>query len=289
MKKRAIKREAKVAELHIERVKLSQLKPHPKNPRKHPKQGTPEWDVLLASLEHDYFDPMVWNTRNKMLVSGHLRKKVLMSMGVTEADVVVVDYDENTHIARMIAANKAIGEDDKFKLTELFGGLAKVEGFNLSLTGFSLAEVSGLVDVDDEVDRDRTEGSDSTERADARIAELLTALGEPTYNVEEGDVYLVDKRIAILGAVNPDQLTEELAKWIAPVKGSPEYKALGKNVSLPSRLAVGPEAFILVDNVLDRWCSGKRWIVVCPTTLSAATLLTVARAANKSSVTITKL
>lgn len=93
-------------------MSIRRLREHPRNPRTHPKQGSDEWEALKKSLEHDYFDPIVFNRRNGFLVSGHLRYKVLLSMGIEEVDVVVVDYDENTHLARMIAANTQSGQND---------------------------------------------------------------------------------------------------------------------------------------------------------------------------------
>ena len=39
--------------------------PHPKNPRKIPKEDSDEIRTLDASLEHDYFDPLIWNKRNR--------------------------------------------------------------------------------------------------------------------------------------------------------------------------------------------------------------------------------
>lgn len=142
--------EGKTASLSIETLPLASLKPHPRNPRKHPAKDSPEWKVLEASLKHDYFDPIVWNTRNGQLVSGHLRCKVLTSMGYQSADVVVVDYDEPTHIARLMAANKAIGENDLPKMKELFTDLKTVEGFDMAVAGFSLPEVDDLFGIPDE-------------------------------------------------------------------------------------------------------------------------------------------
>ncbi|MBU2177444.1 MAG: DNA modification methylase, partial [Gammaproteobacteria bacterium] len=109
----------KDAVLEIQRVKLADVKIHPRNPRIHPKPGSAEWESLKASLIHDYFDPLVLNTRNNMWVSGHLRSKVLLAEGYVHADVVVKDYDEETHYARMIAANKQIGEFDFPALKDL--------------------------------------------------------------------------------------------------------------------------------------------------------------------------
>lgn len=143
--------EGRTAALTIERLPISKLIPHPRNPRVHPEPGSPAWKTLQNSIEHDYFDPLVWNKRNGMLVSGHLRRKVLEASGFVEADCVVVDYDEPTHIARMIAANKAVGENNDEVLKELFDEL-KIEEFNLDLTGFYSSEVEQFLASDSQAD-----------------------------------------------------------------------------------------------------------------------------------------
>jgi DNA modification methylase len=83
---------------------------HERNPREHAEPGTPKWNALSRSLAEDYFDPLVLNRRNRKLVSGAFRRKVMLHDGFTVADVVVVDYDEETHYARMIAANRHFGD-----------------------------------------------------------------------------------------------------------------------------------------------------------------------------------
>jgi DNA modification methylase len=117
----AVKKE--YAELRKEARELATLKPHPENPRKHPAPGSKEWKTLAASLAHDYFDPIVLNERNGLLVSGHLRTKVLLHLGYKTADVVLVDYDDDTHRARLVAANAQAGKDDRDKLDALFSSL----------------------------------------------------------------------------------------------------------------------------------------------------------------------
>lgn len=129
---------SKAAELTIERLSLGELLPHPKNPRKHPEPGTSEWESLRKSLEHDYFDPLIWNRRNGMLVSGHLRKKVLAASGFTHADCVVVDYDEDVHVARMLAANRLTGEDDMEAMAKLLDEFHADKTFEFALTGWNL-------------------------------------------------------------------------------------------------------------------------------------------------------
>jgi hypothetical protein len=139
--KRISTSEAGVAALNIQRIPIAELKPHPRNPRKHPNPGSKEWETLKASLNYDYFDPIVVNQRNGLLVSGHLRSKLFAEMGVTEADVVVVDYDEHIHMARMLAANKPFGSNDKASMKAIFAELVGVGEFDLDLTGFLEFEI----------------------------------------------------------------------------------------------------------------------------------------------------
>lgn len=127
----------KIASLTVERLTLP-LAEHPQNPRVHPKPGTKDWELLRVSLRDAYFDPMVWNKRNGKLVSGHLRQKVMLSEGFTGADCVVVDWEENVHLARMISANRGMGEDDSKAMRKILDELSKSQGeFDLRLTGLS--------------------------------------------------------------------------------------------------------------------------------------------------------
>lgn len=132
------------ASLHMEKIELVQLKPHPRNPRIHPMKDSPQWNALKKSLESDYFDPIVWNRTNGLLVSGHLRTKVLMDAGFTHADAVIVNYDEATHLARMIAANRLQGEDDAALMKDLFEEL-DTGAFDMELTGFSESELEDIM------------------------------------------------------------------------------------------------------------------------------------------------
>lgn len=139
-----MKNTEKAACLSVRRIPISELRPHPRNPRKHPPPDSAGWATLRDSLRHDYFDPIVFNTQNNMLVSGHLRTKVLLADGYTHADCVVVEYDEPTHLARMIAANKLIGEDDDEALSRLVAELESA-GVDPALSGFGEKEVQKLM------------------------------------------------------------------------------------------------------------------------------------------------
>ena len=138
----------KSATLEVRRVKLSDLKPHPRNPRNHPDPGSEEWNALKKSLKADYFDPLVVNSGkthaelSNVLVSGHLRCKVLISEGYTHADAVVKDYDEARHVQVMLRANNQTGTWDEKILADLLNGIGKDD---LDLTGFDGAEIDRLL------------------------------------------------------------------------------------------------------------------------------------------------
>jgi len=137
----------KRAELKIKTMKIEELKPHPQNPRKHPPKGSEQWNALKTSLEHDYFDPIVFNERNGLLVSGHLRAKVLRESGFTHADAVIKNYANDVHIARMIAANQLQGEDDFQMIKDLIEEI-DTGAIDLELTGIPENEIAEMMAPD---------------------------------------------------------------------------------------------------------------------------------------------
>ena len=127
---------------------LADLKPHPKNPRRFPEPGSAEWESLRRSLAADYFDPIVVNSGKthkalkNVLVSGHLRVKVLIADGYTHADAVVKDYDEARHVQVMLRANNQTGEWDETMLAELLKDIPEPD---LDLTGLDLRKIDRLI------------------------------------------------------------------------------------------------------------------------------------------------
>lgn len=130
--------------------------PHPKNPRKIPAEDSDEIRTLDASLEHDYFAPLIWNKRNRMWVSGHVRAWRMRVKGYTHLDVVVVDYDEDTHLARMLAANAHSGTNDDDKLATLLTSLRESQVDPVLALMASLPEAPvppGEADAEPQIDR----------------------------------------------------------------------------------------------------------------------------------------
>ena len=128
----------------IEKKNTADLLPADYNPRKDLKPGDTEYEKLKRSIEQfGYVEPVIWNQTTGHVVGGHQRLKVLMDMGMTEVDCVVVAMDEDKEKALNIALNKISGDWDKDKLALLIADLQGAD-FDVSLTGFEPAEIDAL-------------------------------------------------------------------------------------------------------------------------------------------------
>lgn len=128
----------------IEKKNTADLLPADYNPRKDLKPGDAEYEKLKRSIEQfGYVEPVIWNQTTGRVVGGHQRLKVLMDMGMTEVDCVVVAMDEEKEKALNIALNKISGDWDKDKLALLIADLQGAD-FDVSLTGFEPGEIDAL-------------------------------------------------------------------------------------------------------------------------------------------------
>lgn len=130
--------------MQIEKLKTELLIPADYNPRKDLKPGDPEYEKLKRSIEQfGYVEPVIWNKTTSHVVGGHQRLKVLIDMGITEVECVVIEMDEEKEKALNIALNKISGDWDKDKLALLIADLQGAD-FDVSLTGFEPAELDAL-------------------------------------------------------------------------------------------------------------------------------------------------
>ncbi len=128
----------------IEKRKVTNHLPADYNPRKDLKPGDAEYEKLKRSLEQfGYVEPVIWNKTTGRVVGGHQRLKVLIDMGITEVECVVVDMPEDKEKALNIALNKISGDWDKDKLALVIADLQGSD-FDVSLTGFDPAEIDDL-------------------------------------------------------------------------------------------------------------------------------------------------
>ena len=130
--------------MQIEKLKTELLIPADYNPRKDLKPGDPEYEKLKRSIEQfGYVEPVIWNKTTSHVVGGHQRLKVLLDMGITEVECVVIEMNEEKEKALNIALNKISGDWDKDKLILLIADLQGAD-FDVSLTGFEPAELDAL-------------------------------------------------------------------------------------------------------------------------------------------------
>lgn len=128
----------------FEKKRTSELLPADYNPRKDLKPGDAEYEKLKRSIEQfGYVEPVIWNKTTGRVVGGHQRLKVLMDLGFTEVDCVVVELTDEKEKALNVALNKISGDWDKDKLALLISDLQGAD-FDVSLTGFDPAEIDDL-------------------------------------------------------------------------------------------------------------------------------------------------
>ncbi len=195
----------RIAAIEIVRLKVEEIRPHPRNPRSHPKPGSKEWLIVQRSLENAYFDPLVWNRKNHMLISGHLRWRVLQEMGFDEVDVSAVECDEETHYALMIHANRHQGEFDTEILTAL---LAEIEtaGLDAALAGFDHKAMMAMLEP--------PKIEDDTEQTAELVSKAEKLLEK--WKVKEGDCYQIGSHRLLCGCCeSPDNWQALLGDGLA--------------------------------------------------------------------------
>ncbi|EIT2383761.1 ParB N-terminal domain-containing protein [Enterococcus faecalis] len=130
--------------MHIKKMKLSDLKPAPYNPRIKLEQGMAEYENLKNSLlEFGFVDPPIFNKKTGCLVGGHQRVAVALDLGFEEVEVSIVDLPLKKEKMLNVALNNIEGSWDNDKLTEL---LEELETDELTLTGFNQEELDELLD-----------------------------------------------------------------------------------------------------------------------------------------------
>lgn len=174
--------------INIQTVNISKLNPSPYNPRKDLKPGDVEYDKLRRSIEEfGYVEPIIWNERTGNIVGGHQRFKILLQLGYSEVECVVVDLDAQREKALNVALNKISGEFDIPMLTELLHDLD--DGvFDVTLTGFDVTEMEDLFK-----DRKSAQVKEDDFDADKVAAEIETPISK------RGDIWLLGKHRLMCG------------------------------------------------------------------------------------------
>lgn len=89
--------------VNIIKMKLADLKPAEYNPRRISDEAFAGLGQSISRF--GMLANIVWNKRSGNIVGGHQRYKQLLEMGETEADVIVVDLDDNEEVSLNITLN----------------------------------------------------------------------------------------------------------------------------------------------------------------------------------------
>lgn len=96
--------------MQIQKVSAARLNPAAYNPRRDLKPGDRDYEKLKRSIEEfGFVEPVVWNQATGNVVGGHQRLKVLLDMGETEIDCVVVDLGPEKEKTLNLALNRIQG------------------------------------------------------------------------------------------------------------------------------------------------------------------------------------
>lgn len=136
--------------IEITYKKLSDLKPHPRNPRVHP-------DIQISKLvksmgEFGFTNPIITDLDN-MILAGHARYMASKKKGLEEVPVITIPLTGDDALAYMVANNK-IQESSEWDLELLKHNFDKlnVEGYELKHTGFDDASIYNILnEKEDEI------------------------------------------------------------------------------------------------------------------------------------------
>lgn len=163
--------------MNFERRNLADLRPAVYNPRKKLAPDDPEYVQIRNSLsEFGYADPIVINA-DGTIIKGHQRCNVMMDLGYTEAEVIVLDIpDKAKEKALNVALNKITGRWDDALLKDLLAGL-DLEGYDFTVTGFGRDDLDELIRELD-IPPEAVEDGFDVEAAEAEVESPKTRPGD---------------------------------------------------------------------------------------------------------------
>lgn len=180
--------------------KVKDIKPAPYNPRVTLKPDDDEWEALNNSVQKfGLVEPLIINKTTGLLISGHQRLNILKANKIPEAEVVIVELDEEQEKLLNIALNKIDGDWDFRKLEELF---EEISPEDIKFTGFNQEELNNMFDsIPDSYGNDEQEETEETEKEekdddnqpDLTEKQFLVFLSFPTKELAEN--YLKERNV----------------------------------------------------------------------------------------------
>ena len=181
------------------RMKLAEMVPAEYNPRKDLRPEDTEWEKIERSIKSfGMVEPIVYNERSGRIVGGHQRAKILANMGEEEADVSIVDLDDEQEKILCVKLNKVQGYWDSTKLAELLTEIKDTCG-TIAETGFDEWELENLTRSYDHIeDLLETDFSDVGKHELTKFAVTFTF---PLDSKEDIDRYIAENSKAALNEI----------------------------------------------------------------------------------------
>jgi DNA modification methylase len=189
--------------LEIRLLSLSDLQPHPCNPRYIQPIAL---EGLKASIgTFGYVEPIIWNARTERVVGGHQRLRALEELGHTEAEVVVVDLSETDELALNVALNsRHIAGDWTPELAPILDELESLLG-----DGFTSLRLERLRDDLAELSSD-LDGGNAASAGDVEEDEIPPLPAEPVSH--PGDIWVLGSHRLLCGDSTNSDLVLELTR-----------------------------------------------------------------------------
>lgn len=168
-------------------MRLEDIKPAEYNPRVRLTEVDHEYKALKASIdEFGLVVPLIVNERTGTLVSGHQRLNVMLSEGVEETEVVIVDMEPEREKALCIALNKISGQWDYGALADILEEL-RDSPVDILATGFSDDEIADLLgELQEEIGGGETPDVESVGKKEDTKEGVPCIVGEYTFRIPNG-------------------------------------------------------------------------------------------------------
>ena len=199
-------------------MKVKDIKPADYNPRITLKPGDAEYEALKNSLDRwGLVEPLILNKTTGNLVSGHQRLNALKASGTEEAEVVIIECDEDKEKLLNIALNKIDGDWDYKKLEALFDSISVDD---IAYTGFTAEEITNLFDTDfsslDAYDDESTKEKTTDNEKEEKTKDL-------------SDLPDIFKEFHIFLSFPTKEIAE---KWLKDRGVEVEYQGMARNITI---------------------------------------------------------
>src|ERR1035437_7260103 len=125
----------------LRRMKIADLIPHEKSPRKISPAAMERLKKSLHELGN--LSPVTINLTTRKVLGGHQRLKALVQLGETKTDVWCVNLDARQETKALITLNRSSREWDEAALEDVLRDLQKEAGA-LDVAGFTEADLDAL-------------------------------------------------------------------------------------------------------------------------------------------------